>query len=493
MSLPDLGLLPACPGPQLAPYGGDLMSSKVEFLKLLQVDSAHGVIVQAKINRRLYAIKYFVDDGLPKNKIYYNQVYGDKKELWNCCEAFDWYFSPFENECRAFGRLKEKNVEHLAVKVHGWVRHTVEQIDMKLTESVWGRYRDVQALFAPEMSPDKYLFGIVKDWVEMSPYYDQALRSQHDQMAMVTHFPQMLQNLHMLHFNGIVVRDLKFDQYINGTFVDFSLACTVPHPFGPMLATEKNNWQPRWTYESMAAWDLFCFQSYIIDEWKEESAKFFAHRPRNGVPIECKLDVYPWEAAQDEIRSGLFKPMLNHYHELAMVKKPAFDPLMFLVRNKKYASVTAMFPKSRSDVEDFVSRELGRTVQIESFLEDVEMTGTVNVEARLEPIGYAEKLVKDSGKRRIKIVKKPAEDRGKKPIKIILRRKNHSGKAKSVRHYEQKTANDCDKKRPKIVLRRKNRSIKSDYGKRTPTGDTIVACTGLFCNLCLQNETGIGV
>jgi len=42
--------------------------------------------------------------------------------------GFDWYFSPFENECLAFGRLKEQRAESIAVKAYEWVSLTGRQI-----------------------------------------------------------------------------------------------------------------------------------------------------------------------------------------------------------------------------------------------------------------------------------------------------------------------------------------------------------------------------
>ncbi|KAF4340171.1 hypothetical protein FBEOM_5868 [Fusarium beomiforme] len=266
------------------------MLSKWQFLKVLDVKSAHGTIIKARMENKLYAIKLFTyTHKTIKNP---TEVYGETPP-WQCCTAFDWHFSPFENECRAFGRLKERGAENLAVKVHGWVCLTIGQIETKLIAS--GAEGSGLLKFT-----HYYIYGIVKDWVDMTSYHDPSLRQKFDQMAMVKHFPRMLRNLHQLHYHGITVRDLRIDQYINGTLVDLSLASTVPHPYGPTAEGSESPWQPRWTYESLAAWDLISFQAHIINAWKTKSREFFHGRKRNGVLRSCGVQAYNITRAQDE-------------------------------------------------------------------------------------------------------------------------------------------------------------------------------------------------
>ncbi|EMT67989.1 hypothetical protein FOC4_g10012385 [Fusarium odoratissimum] len=241
--------LPLDTGPKLPPYKGNLMHRNVKFLKVLDVDSAHGTVVKARIGRQLYAIK-------------------------------------FVRKCRAFGRLKEQRAEFIAVKVYGWVALTAKQIERKLV-AAGAKGRGLNGF------PPGTLYGIVKDWVDMAPYHDSKQRETHDQMVAVKHFPRMLKDIHKLHFLGIVIRDLKPDQYIDGVLVDLSLASTVPHPYGPSATGRESPWQPRWTYESLAAWDLYSFQCHVIDFWKHNSKIFFRRRCRNGIPKTCNLVAYP--------------------------------------------------------------------------------------------------------------------------------------------------------------------------------------------------------
>ncbi|KAF5581048.1 hypothetical protein FPCIR_10437 [Fusarium pseudocircinatum] len=272
--------LPQEPGPKLPPYDGNLMAPNVTFLKALDTDSAHGTVVKARIGRHLYAIKFFTT---PPNDINTRDIYGHKGS-WSCCDGFDWYFSPFENECRAFGRLKEQRAEAIAVKVYGWVALTARQIRRKLSA---GGAQKLAGL-KPGL-----LYGIVKDWVEMTPWHDSKQRDVYDQMVAVKYFNRMLKDLHKLHFLGIVVRDLKPDQYIDGTLADLSLASTVPHLYGPTAEGPESPFQPRWTYESLAAYDLYNFQVHVIDFWRYNQKLWFSKRARNGVQAKTTVDAYP--------------------------------------------------------------------------------------------------------------------------------------------------------------------------------------------------------
>jgi hypothetical protein len=106
----------------------------------------------------------------PPNDINTRDIYGHKGS-WSCCDGFDWYFSPFENECRAFGRLKEQKAEAIAVKVYGWVALITRQI--RRTFAAGGA--QTLAGFPPGL-----LYDIVKDWVEMTLWHDSKQRVMYD-------------------------------------------------------------------------------------------------------------------------------------------------------------------------------------------------------------------------------------------------------------------------------------------------------------------------
>lgn len=251
-------------------------------------------------------------------------------------EEFDQHFTPFENECRAFGRLKELGREHLAVKAYGYVVIPVTEAFTQKLRRLESKYERTDKIRKHEQDTTPFM-GIVKDWVDRVAH-DPSITGEEDKAAydelwQVRHFPRMLRDLHELHEIGIVVRDLGIWQYLDGVLVDLSLAWTMPHPFGP-----GRGWKPRWTFQSCAAWDLYSFQVNVIDDWRREAAK---HRrvasdgdlPRlEAVPKTCSLRAYqsPEQARELRPRSDRqrpFLPLLNKDgFELDMVQLPRHDP-----------------------------------------------------------------------------------------------------------------------------------------------------------------------
>ncbi|KAH7480921.1 hypothetical protein FOMA001_g7683 [Fusarium oxysporum f. sp. matthiolae] len=118
----------------------------------------------------------------------------------------------------------------------------------------------------------------------------------------------MLRNLRQLHKCGIVVRDLKFQQYYEGQLCDLSHAWAIPHVFDP-----EGGIRPSWTFASMAAWDLKCFHDMI--EEANESAL------RAEPPLKPSNSV----AKRNDERYGSLRPRgtwdLNYY--------PSYDPALF--------------------------------------------------------------------------------------------------------------------------------------------------------------------
>ncbi|XEU95085.1 hypothetical protein FSHL1_000369 [Fusarium sambucinum] len=317
--------LPECNGPSLGPFPHNIID-EFQFLEVLNCDSRHGVIVKAKWRNQLYAIKLFIS--AKRIPIPYQYKYSPEYFPDLCCEHFDWHFTPFENECRAFGRLQEVGCEHVAVKVYGYVRVISDQVKEKLPS--YQRWL-FQTLTDGNATPQ--MMGIVKDWVEMAEYKDKNLRSLYDRFYQVFHMPQMIENLHELHKNGIVVRDLRKDQYVNGVLVDLSCSATAPHPYGPPSA-----YQPLWTFSSLAAWDLYAFQLYIILSWDKEYEHLEKRlvKPR-GMPNSCPFTAYtyPFSSAEAKKKAiqpyGPFLPMLNHFrHELFATEPPRWDPQEYL-------------------------------------------------------------------------------------------------------------------------------------------------------------------
>lgn len=241
------------------------------------------------------------------------------------------HFIPFYQECRAFGRLKEVNCEHLAVKVHGYVSLKVDQaLELKMRNALWRlpRHPSVPPRTARSiLITYSEIKGIVKDWVEPAKYKGGTAIPSHrlDCMLSVSHFPRMLKELHEIHQCGIVIRDMSISQYVNGILVDFSMAWTMPHPFGPGGGLE-----PAWTFQSWAAWDLFCFQTKVIDIWNDRLREVLGASQR-----KCRIRAYPhreqyWLRPQSFQQRPLL-PILNQDDEenLYMIKLPKYDPGAF--------------------------------------------------------------------------------------------------------------------------------------------------------------------
>ncbi|KAF4420240.1 pectate lyase c [Fusarium acutatum] len=280
----------------------------------------------------------------PFAQLPYTLAYGDNGRPYTCCKGFYFHFTPFENECRTFGRLKDVGREDLAVKVHGYVALSPTDTIAKKLEAARSTmispYAKLVWFLGMDNGPS---MGIVKDWVDEVEYDDEYTYDLYQQVVQVSHFPRMLEGLRELHKHGIVVLDLSARQYVNGTLVDLSMASTVPHPFGPdpgPLGLGKC-WQPRWAFQSLAAWDLYCFQQDVIEAWKEDLARFLKAKPgTKGLRKTCRIQAYRLPKETTELRprgrwrqdeeQQPYLPMLNHrYEKLVMTQAPRHDPLDF--------------------------------------------------------------------------------------------------------------------------------------------------------------------
>ncbi|KAM0432228.1 hypothetical protein ACHAPT_004766 [Fusarium lateritium] len=326
--------LPEGNGPKLEPFGHDLLADDVEFLKILENVGIHGVVVKTRIRGRVYAIKFFTDTDQSTPE-YFAEEYPLVVSV-DEADEFESHFIPFDQECRAFGRLKEVDREHLAVKVYGYVSVKVDEafeakMHYALSKSPTGP-KKAAAVF---LTGSFEIKGIVKDWVEPATYegYTALVPYAIDSLISYPHFRRMLEGLHEIHRCGIVVRDMSISQYVNGVLVDFSMAWTMPHPFGPGRGME-----PSWTFQSLAAWDLVCFQTKVIDWWNEL---------RHHLPAKqrkCPLQAHP--DSEGLARQGPFLPIINHEDlVLDMVQLPRYDPGAFnaeeadkMIREKKKRS-----------------------------------------------------------------------------------------------------------------------------------------------------------
>ncbi len=122
-----------------------------------------------------------------------------------------YYFHPFYNECRAYGRLKEVKKETLSVRCHGYLLLNSQQ-ESQLQHFV-GR---------PFNRPDGYkvvsIRTLVKDYIDSGTNFTPRM------------IPKMMRNIHAYHKSGISINDIKRNNYLDGILFDLSRAKTVPHP-----------------------------------------------------------------------------------------------------------------------------------------------------------------------------------------------------------------------------------------------------------------------
>ncbi|KAI8712753.1 hypothetical protein NCS52_01374300 [Fusarium sp. LHS14.1] len=354
--MPTLKPLPDCEGPKLECFTDDLFAHDFKFLDIAGV-GCHGATVKAEIDGKLYAIKIFFR-GITVPCAHMCPLHEDPEEdgyAYTHKERYGWsdslietlvlHATSFNNECRVFGRLKEVGREHLAVRAHGYMpvylnERVEEQFKIALGNCSYLRSTSGAELME-HPNPEEPLMAIVKDWVPGGePAHDE--RDEKDgKWLRPTKFPKMLKDLKELHKCGIVVRDLKYQQYIDGTLVDFSHAWTIPHIWGPEAGL-----QPCWAFASMAAWDLYCFQAEVIGDWnweakscdnRQKPCRLVAYRGINGRGIQeygkPKPSVYDHLRPRPG-RQGPFLPLLNYEGGLFyMTQDPPYDPSLFDWRN----------------------------------------------------------------------------------------------------------------------------------------------------------------
>ncbi|KAF5241773.1 hypothetical protein FANTH_8989 [Fusarium anthophilum] len=261
--------LPDCEGPKLECFTDDLTKHNFKFLEILG-SGCHSTVVKAEIDGKIYAVKLFFpfyEDKpefrmAPINNLLVNREEDERLTISNmsqhAVDSLRLHSTSFNNECRAYGRLKELGCEHLAVKVHGYLRLYLPQIDEHIQGMIrrtmpGTQYTTFDVMEMDDAEADLPIMAIVKDWIpdHRKPTGE---RTREAEQRRINYLPRMLRDLRQLHKCGIVVRDLKCVQYLEGHLCDFSHAWTIPHILGP-----EGGILSRWSFLSMAAWDLKCF------------------------------------------------------------------------------------------------------------------------------------------------------------------------------------------------------------------------------------------
>ncbi|KAG7414502.1 hypothetical protein Forpe1208_v007088 [Fusarium oxysporum f. sp. rapae] len=174
-----------------------------------------------------------------------------------------------------------------------------------------------------EDEADLPIIAIVKDLIpnHRSPTGEMTREAEQRQ---INHLPHMLRNLRQLHKCGIIVRDLKDQQYYEGHLCDFSHAWTIPHIFGPA-----GGMRPRWAFASMAAWDLKCFDPMVKSM---NDFAFMAEPPLKKRKSVAWRDDERYESLRRRPgMQGPFLPMLSYDTGRTgnMDYYPPYDPAIF--------------------------------------------------------------------------------------------------------------------------------------------------------------------
>ncbi|KAK3331570.1 kinetochore Sim4 complex subunit FTA2-domain-containing protein [Cercophora scortea] len=355
--MPRAKPLPECEGPKLEPFADDILDLDIKFLDIITTADDGGrkaIVLKARIDRKIYAVKIFqhrintsydfgndylqpLTTGEPENNAAHrgqddsDRLNDDTLVSRRPTTEQDKYVLPFFCECRAYGRLKETGREDLVARAHGYLSFVLTQEVRELFNDVIARYAsptqaDILSVLglSGELALDP-VFAIVKDWIDHPPFNDVCDIA----LAESALYPRMLRNLKALHRLGIVVRDISLGQYVNGVLVDLSSAWTVPHCFGPEAGI-----RPRWEFLSQAAWDLYCFQTQVIDAYNGPYRKMLN---KEELLPEVSFRVYSPPEMLDRLRprphrQQPYLPLLGNQPWLEsqfLTEMPPFDPSKF--------------------------------------------------------------------------------------------------------------------------------------------------------------------
>ncbi|KAM7219531.1 Kinetochore Sim4 complex subunit FTA2 domain containing protein [Rhypophila decipiens] len=288
---------PTCEGPKLRPFRPFGIVDKLEWLREVAVTDM-STVWKVEIDGKSYALKLFcfplLDD--------YDRFERGREYLQ---DRF-YYSDSFHCECRAYGRLKEANMDHIVVPCHGYVLLTPRQEEIfrnKSSTLPWGLTRRPEYTNTP-------VRGLVKDWVpEGTPNFDATMARR------------MKRDIAAMHSVGIINQDIKLDNYLGGKMLDFGIAWTVPHSkidyCNRVIAHgEERSDACRQELQYLKDIDRDCFDT-MVDQWNEKVGKpliwercfpnpeYSSLRYRHEVPFEAPTRatnplLYDWKKAQKQ-------------------------------------------------------------------------------------------------------------------------------------------------------------------------------------------------
>ncbi len=151
---------------------------------------------------------------------------------------------PFYNECRAFGRIVEADLNgKIAVRCYGYLAVSAkneEELKRRFNIETWDR--PDKECFSPASNKQPFR-AIVKDLIlDPVPFTDKQVK-------------KMLRDLKRLRRLGIYPRDVQARNYVGGLLVDMSIAITEPHFFFSI--------RPKWHVRKVKEADLLSFDTMM--------------------------------------------------------------------------------------------------------------------------------------------------------------------------------------------------------------------------------------
>ncbi|KAG8533637.1 uncharacterized protein KY384_001378 [Bacidia gigantensis] len=224
--------LPDCDGPQLRPFTSRKVG--IKFQNLLGGETSgtggHAHVFEVSIGGRTYALKVFkfYDASVDVGNMTEREQRVIPKSLVQA------HMDPFYNECRAYGKLIEANLNgNVAVRCHGYLTLSA-RIEQRLDEQFghldWDR--PDQDTNKP-LSKRQPLNAVVKDLI------------RDDISFAAKHVAKMLRDLKKIRRLGVYQCDMAARNYRAGLLVDFSSAITEPH----------------YLFETRALWEVNVIQS----------------------------------------------------------------------------------------------------------------------------------------------------------------------------------------------------------------------------------------
>ncbi len=135
---------------------------------------------------------------------------------------------PFYNECRAYGRIIDKNENgKVAVKCYGYMTippAIEDELEEKFHVATWDQPNDKYEKPIAKRQP---LRAIVKDLIK------------EDVEFIKKDIHKILRNLERLRSIGVYPMDIRLRNYRAGLLIDFSIAKTEPH----YIFTTRSDWQ----------------------------------------------------------------------------------------------------------------------------------------------------------------------------------------------------------------------------------------------------------